>query len=79
MYSLKKAKDIAAVKAISQNLMHSSITTTDKIYGILSEMDIQDEIRKIGENENTTGRINESELLQLLKSLVQSLENRNQQ
>jgi integrase len=32
VYSLKQAKDIASLKAISQNLMHSNLSITDGIY-----------------------------------------------
>jgi len=48
VYSLKNAKTIAALKAVSQNLMHSNLSITDGIYGILSDMDVQKEISSLG-------------------------------
>ena len=36
VYPLKKARDIADLKAVSQDLMHSSLTIADSIYGILT-------------------------------------------
>ena len=48
MYALKMAKDISALKAVSQNLMHKNLSTTDGVYGILSEMDVRNEIGKLG-------------------------------
>ncbi|MBN1372938.1 MAG: site-specific integrase [Anaerolineaceae bacterium] len=36
VYGVKNAKDIAELKAVSQNLMHSSINITDGVYGNLS-------------------------------------------
>jgi len=41
-YGMKHAKTIQELKALSQNLMHSSISITDGIYGNLKEEDIRD-------------------------------------
>jgi hypothetical protein len=41
VYALKLAKDIAALKAVSQNLMHSNISIADGVYGILSDNDVR--------------------------------------
>jgi len=41
-------KDIASLKAISQNLMHSNLSITDGVYGILSDTDIQKQIASLG-------------------------------
>jgi hypothetical protein len=38
-YALKRCKDAADLKAVSQNLMHSSLTVTDSICGVLSSED----------------------------------------
>jgi len=48
VYALKQAKDIPALKAISQNLMHSNLSITDGVYGILSDMDVRQQISKLG-------------------------------
>jgi integrase len=49
VYGVKKSKDIAQLKAISQNLMHSNIGITDGIYGKLAEEDLADILSNFGE------------------------------
>jgi integrase len=49
VYALKLAKDIAALKAVSQNLMHSNISITDDVYGMLSDNDIRGQIAALGQ------------------------------
>ena len=44
VYSLKMAKNMAALKVISQNLIHSNISITDGVYGIFSDKDIKNQI-----------------------------------
>lgn len=48
VYGVKNAKDIAELKAISQNLMHENIGITDGIYGKLGENDLADIISRFG-------------------------------
>jgi len=48
VYSLKNANDLQDLKAISQNVMHSSIQITDSIYGNLSGMDVKRAMSAIG-------------------------------
>ena len=48
VYALKNAKDVSALKAVSQNLMHENLTITDGVYGILSENDVRKEIAELG-------------------------------
>ncbi len=38
MYALKMTKDVSALKAVSQNLMHENLSTTDGVYWVLSEV-----------------------------------------
>lgn len=49
VYGVKKAKDIAQLKALSQNLMHANIGITDGIYGRLAEDDLAEIIQNFGE------------------------------
>jgi integrase len=49
VYALKNAKDVSALKAVSQNLMHENLTITDGVYGILSETDVRHQITTLGE------------------------------
>jgi hypothetical protein len=50
VYALKQAQDVADLKAVSQNLMHASLTTTDSIYSVLTENDVGDRISSLGKN-----------------------------
>ena len=45
--ALKNAKDIQALKAVSQTLMHSNISITDGGYGILSQIDVSEQMFEI--------------------------------
>ena len=47
VYALKRAQDMKTWKAVSQNMMHSSTTTTDKIYGNLLDDDLHDLITNL--------------------------------
>lgn len=40
VFGLKNVRDMAGLKSVSQNLMHSSVTITDSIYGTLSSDDV---------------------------------------
>jgi integrase len=48
VYGIKQAQDIGDLKALSQNLMHDSLQVTDKIYGILSILDVKERITQLG-------------------------------
>lgn len=52
VYALKQARTIEQLKAISQNLMHSSLTITDGVYGVLSGQDMADAIAGLGRGES---------------------------
>ena len=47
VYALKRASNMAQLKAISQNIMHESVVTTDQIYGRLIDDDVQQIISKL--------------------------------
>ncbi|HEY4689650.1 MAG TPA: site-specific integrase [Anaerolineae bacterium] len=49
VYGLKAAREISDLKAVSMNLMHSSIGITDSIYAVLSENDMQERIARLGQ------------------------------
>ncbi len=49
VYGVKHAGTVTELKALSQNLMHSNLQTTDGIYGILSETDVGDVINNFGQ------------------------------
>ena len=73
--ALKMAQDVAGLKAVSQNLMHSNLNTTDGIYGILSPGDVRDQIGRLGRGGETEAD-GESieELIGLTRRLVAKLE-----
>lgn len=48
VYGLQQSKDVADLKAVSQNLMHSNISITDGVYGILSAADVGKRIAGLG-------------------------------
>lgn len=43
-------KDIPALKQISQKFEHANFSVTDGVYGILSSLDVKEEISKLGKN-----------------------------
>lgn len=47
VYALKRAHNMGQLKAISQNIMHESVVTTDQIYGRLINDDVQDIISSL--------------------------------
>jgi integrase len=75
VYALKKAKDIIALKAVSQNLMHTNLSITDGVYGMLSATDIQEQISLLGlideaQSENTDS------IIPLLEQLLLQLKSK---
>jgi integrase len=72
VYVLKLAKDIAELKAVSQNLMQANISNTDGVYGLLSEMDVKSQIQRLGQMIENSG--NKRVLIMLTRQLLQKLE-----
>jgi integrase len=72
VYALKNAKDIPALKAVSQNLMHANLSVTDGVYGILSDFDVKKQISALGKDlEKST---NKKELVDLLRKILENYE-----
>jgi hypothetical protein len=71
---LKNAKDIAASKAISQNLMHKNLSITDGVYGILPTIDIREQITLLGKKVDDKNPDSLDELLKVTKLLIEKLE-----
>jgi hypothetical protein len=67
------AKDVAALKAISQNLMHQNLSVTDGVYGILSENDVRKQI--VGLSSVSDAGTDLHELEQLVKQLLRRVGN----
>ena len=72
VYALKQSKDVADLKAVSQNLMHSNLSVTDGVYGILSTDDIKRRVTAL-ENNNVDA-MSKDEVLSQLKSMVAQME-----
>ena len=75
VYALKHAKDIAALKVVSQNLMHSNLSITDGVYGILSEKDVREQITSLERKESPEGKENLSESIIAMKNYLAKLNN----
>lgn len=48
VYALKRVKDLAGLKAVSQNVMHANVGITDGLYGQFSNDDVHDLIAELG-------------------------------
>jgi site-specific recombinase XerD len=67
VHALKNARDLADLKAISQNVMHASVTITDQVYGGLLDNDVRDIIGRLGDSPAATDKIDE--ILSMLKQI----------
>jgi site-specific recombinase XerD len=46
--ALKNAKDIQGLKVVSQTMMHSNLSVTDGVYGIPSQLGVNEQMAEIG-------------------------------
>jgi site-specific recombinase XerC len=76
VYALKMAQDVSALKAVSQNLMHSNLNITDGVYGILSEIDLKTQISSLVKAVPMMANKDDIQLNGLLKQMLDRLENR---
>ena len=74
VYALKNAKDVFALKAVSQNLMHENLSITDGVYGILADRGIQRQIELLRKMPIIKEAENIDELVLLTKKLLERLE-----
>lgn len=72
MHALSHSKTPADWKAISQNVMHSNLSTTDGIYGILKDDEIADRIGRLGGSE-PAGDLSQAEILRQIQALMAKL------
>jgi integrase len=73
VYALRMAQDVAALKAVSQNLMHQNLTVTDGVYGVLSDVDVKRQIGLLGVTPGLQQDKNIEELRSLLRELTARL------
>lgn len=74
IYGIKHARDMKELKAISQNLMHESISITDGIYGNLNEDDIRDTLAGFTDEQNPGKDVN-SNTQDLITALLKLQQN----
>jgi len=74
VFGLKNSMNIAELKAISQNLMHSSIFITDSIYGILSDKDVIEEFKIISKHINSSNDVEENKIIDLLQEILRKFD-----
>lgn len=72
VYALKNARDISDLKAISQNLMHSNLSITDGVYGVLSNLDVRTKITGLGRTQPPASG-STSELRDLVRQILAEL------
>jgi len=48
VYGIKNSKDIGDLKTVSMNLMHSNLSITDGVYGVLSTLEVSKRILELG-------------------------------
>jgi integrase len=51
IYVKKHVKSIADLEALKENLMHESIQTTDRIYGLFNKNDMKERLHNLGNSE----------------------------
>jgi hypothetical protein len=69
---LQQSKDVADLKAVSQNLMHSNLSITDGVYGILSSADVGERIAGLG-GKVASGKASTIEIADQLIQLAEML------
>jgi site-specific recombinase XerC len=74
VYALKKAKDIKGLKAVSQNLMHANLSITDGVYGMLSEIDVGEEITRLNNGQVDDHTDMEARIARLERRLLGDLD-----
>jgi integrase len=72
-YALKRCKDVADLKAVSQNLMHSSLTVTDSIYSVLSTEDVGERIAGLSGEEDAHVDIDERLVAEIVREAMRKV------
>jgi integrase len=75
VYAMGNATTIADFKAVSQNLMHSSLGITDRVYGVLQGEDVQARIKSLSGAEIAGEQVNEDKaaIIAQIQALVAKL------
>jgi hypothetical protein len=62
---MSHAKTIEDYKAISLNVMHSSMEITDQFYSVLNEFQVKERISLLGKIKNSPNEFTQDEILKL--------------
>jgi hypothetical protein len=73
MYALKRCEDVADLKAVSQNLMHSSMMVSNSIYSVLSTDDVGKKIVRISGDGASPADIDEELVVQIVPETMRTL------
>ena len=74
VYGLKMAKEVSDLKAVSMNLMHSSLGITDAIYAVLSEQDMQERIARLGRSDEIkTEGVSQKNVDEVVQRVIEEL------
>ena len=71
---LNIAKDVGDLKAVSMNLMHSNLSITDGVYGVLSTADIGKRIAGLG-GQLVRGDVSQGDIASQIIALAEMLKN----
>ena len=74
VFSLKMCKDIADMKAVSMNLMHSNLSITDGVYGVLSSYDVGMRISQLSMKLDYE-EMSKNEMIKQLTKIIEQLRN----
>jgi site-specific recombinase XerC len=74
VYAIKQAQTVGELKAVSQNMTHSNLSTTDGIYGVLSPDDVKNKIINLG-NKLVPGISVNEEVINHLRQIEELLKN----
>lgn len=72
LYGRNHSKDPSDFKAVSENLMHSSVYITDSLYGSPSEQDVKERIRAMGQLETQSSN-NKLDTISEIEALLAKL------
>ncbi len=75
VYGLKNVRDMAGLKSVSQNLMHSSVTITDSIYGNLTSDDVHRVISQLKPKDSPRDSESNDDLIRKLEELLRQQRN----
>ena len=69
-YGLENSKDIKDYKAVSLNVLHSSMKITDEFYSIFNDSDLQNRINSLSKTSNINNNI---EMVSLLENFIEMI------